>query len=76
MLNRGMALTGIGIVFGIGASLALTRLLASILYETRPNDPGVFALVGITLAMVSLCTGFFAVRRISQIEPMTVLRRD
>ena len=76
MLNRGMALTGIGIVFGIGASLALTRLLASILYETRPNDPGVFVLVGITLAMVALCTGFFAVRRISQIEPMTVLRRD
>jgi putative ABC transport system permease protein len=76
MLNRGMALTVIGIVFGIGASLALTRLLASILYETRPNDPGVFVLVGITLAMVALCTGFFAVRRISQIEPMTVLRRD
>jgi putative ABC transport system permease protein len=76
MLNRGMALTVIGIVFGIGASLALTRLLASILYETRPNDLGVFVLVGITLAMVALCTGFFAVRRISKIEPMTVLRRD
>jgi putative ABC transport system permease protein len=76
MLNRGMALTGIGIVFGIGASLALTRLLASILYETRPNDPGVFVLVGITLSLVALCTGFFAVRRISGIEPMAVLRRE
>jgi putative ABC transport system permease protein len=76
MLNRGMALTGIGIVFGIGASLALTRLLASILYETRPNDPGVFVLAGIMLALVALCTGFFAVRRISRIEPMAVLRRE
>ncbi len=76
MLNRGMALTGLGIVFGIGASLALTRLLAGILYETRPNDPIIFALVGITPATVALCTGFFAVRRISRIEPMTVLRRE
>ena len=38
-LNRGMALAGLGIAFGIAASLGLTRLLASILYETKPNDP-------------------------------------
>jgi ABC-type antimicrobial peptide transport system permease subunit len=75
LLNRGMALTGIGIAFGIGASLALTRLLAGVLYETRPNDPGTYVLVGVALAMVALCTGFFAVRRISRIEPMAVLRR-
>ncbi len=75
LLNRGMALTGIGIAFGIGASLALTRLLAGVLYETRPNDPGTYVLVGVALAMVALCTGLFAVRRISRIEPMAVLRR-
>jgi putative ABC transport system permease protein len=76
ILSRGMALAGVGIVFGVLASIALTRLLTSILYETRPTDPAVFALVGFLLASVAFCAGYFAVRRISSIEPMSVLRRD
>jgi putative ABC transport system permease protein len=76
ILGRGMALAGLGIVFGTVAALALTRLLTSILYETRPNDPVVYALAGVTLAIVALSAGYIAVRRISSIEPMIVLRRD
>jgi len=76
MLNRGMALAAVGIGLGMIGSLGLTRLLISILYETRPNDPVVFALDGATLATVALCACLFAVRRISSIEPMTVLRRQ
>ncbi len=76
ILSRGMALAGLGIAFGIVAALALTRLLTSILYDTRPNDPAVYAFAGLTLTTVALCAGYFAVRRISSIEPMSVLRRD
>jgi ABC-type antimicrobial peptide transport system permease subunit len=76
VLNQGMIVAGVGIAFGMVASLALTRLLISVLYETRPNDPAVFVLVGATLATVALCAGYFAVRRISGIEPMAVLRRE
>jgi ABC-type antimicrobial peptide transport system permease subunit len=76
VLNRGMILVGVGIAFGTVASLALTRLLTSVLYETRANDPAVFVLVGATLASVALCVAWFAIRRISSIEPMTVLRRE
>jgi putative ABC transport system permease protein len=76
ILGRGMVLTAIGIVSGIVASTALTRLLTSILYETHPNDPAIYAFAGTTLATVALVSGYFAVRRISSIEPMTVLRRD
>jgi len=76
ILSRGMALAGLGIAFGIVAALALTRLLTSILYDTRPNDPAVYAFAGFTLTTVALCAGYFAVRRISSIEPMSVLRRD
>jgi putative ABC transport system permease protein len=76
MLNRGMTLAGLGIATGIAGSLALTRLLASVLYETRPNDPMVFVLVGGATATVALCAGYLAVRRISGIEPMQVLRRE
>jgi putative ABC transport system permease protein len=76
VLNRGMTLAGAGIAFGTVASLALTRLLTSVLYETRPTDPAVFALVCAALAALALCVAYFAVRRISSIEPMAVLRRE
>jgi putative ABC transport system permease protein len=76
VLNQGMMPAGVGIAVGVVASLALTRLLISVLYQTRPNDPAVFVLVCVTLATVALCAGYFAVRRISGIEPIAVLRRE
>jgi ABC-type antimicrobial peptide transport system permease subunit len=76
VLSRGMVLAGIGIAFGIGASLGLTRLLGSILYETRPTDPATFILVSASLATAAVCAGYLAVCRISSIEPMAVLRRE
>src|SRR5262249_44068087 len=76
ILNRGMTLAGTGIVIGIAASFVLTKLLTRILYETRPNDPVIFAFASVTLATVALCAGYFAVCRISFIEPVAVLRRD
>lgn len=76
ILRRGMVLVSAGIGIGIAASLALTRLLTSVLYATHPNDPAVYILVGAALAFVALCAAYFAVRRISGIEPMIVLRRD
>jgi putative ABC transport system permease protein len=76
MLKQGMALAGVGIGFGIVASLGLTRLLTSVLYQTRPNDPVIFVLDCATLATVALCAGYFAVQRISGIEPIAALRRE
>jgi ABC-type antimicrobial peptide transport system permease subunit len=51
-------------------------LLTSVLYQTRPNDPILIVLDGALVAAVALCAGYLAVRRISRIEPMAVLRRD
>ena len=76
VLRRGLILAGLGIAFGVAASLGLTRLLTSILYETKPTDPATFILVSVALATVALCAGYLAVRRISSIEPMAVLRRE
>jgi ABC-type antimicrobial peptide transport system permease subunit len=76
IFNRGMALAGLGIAVGMITSIALSRFLTGILYDTRPNDPVVLVWVDITLAAVAICAGYFAVRRISRIEPMAVLRCD
>lgn len=76
MLIQGMALAGAGIGVGIVASVGLTRMLSSVLYETRPHDPLLVVLDSATLATVALCAGYFAVKRISSIEPIAVLHRD
>ena len=76
MLSRGMTLAGLAIVIGVVASFALTRLLTSVLHETRPNDPAILILSGSGLGIVALSAGDFAVRRISSVEPMDVLRRE
>ncbi|UWZ84780.1 ABC transporter permease [Occallatibacter riparius] len=76
MLKRGMVLAGIGIGLGIAASLGLTRLLTSVLYQTRPNEPILIALDCAALAMVSLFASYIAVRRITRIDPMAMLRRE
>ena len=76
VLSRGMVLAGIGITLGIAVSLGLTRLLGSVLYEVRPYDPATFVLVTTALAIAATCAGYLAVRRISGIEPMSVLRRE
>jgi hypothetical protein len=51
-------------------------LLTSVLHETRPNDPAILILSGSGLGIVALSAGDFAVRRISSVEPMDVLRRE
>ncbi len=41
VLGRGVALAGVGLVIGLAAAVAATRLLTSLLFQVRPNDPEV-----------------------------------
>ena len=75
-LKKGLKLIGLGIGVGTLASLGLTRLMTSMLFGTRANDPATFFLVALLLAFVSLVAGLLAARRVSKIEPMEALRCD
>ncbi len=74
ILMKGITLICFGIALGTLASLALTRLMTSILFGTRAYDPATFVFVALLLACVALSAGYLAVRRILKIEPMNVLR--
>ena len=76
VLKKGMrpALTGIAI--GIGASLALTRLMASLLFEVRAADPATFIVVPLILAAVALAACYIPARRATRVDPMTALRYE
>lgn len=71
-----LRLTLIGIAVGIVASLALARLIASLLYETAPSDPLTFTAMVVLLAAVALLAGYLPARRASKIHPMVALRTN
>jgi ABC-type antimicrobial peptide transport system permease subunit len=66
----------IGVAVGIVASLALARLIASLLFETAPSDPLTFAGMVVLLAVVALLAGYLPARRASRIDPMVALRTN
>jgi putative ABC transport system permease protein len=67
-------LTFVGILIGMVGALALTRLMASLLFEVKPGDPAIFAAVAILLAMVAFAACYIPARRATRVDPMVVLR--
>jgi putative ABC transport system permease protein len=76
VLRQGMRLVVIGICLGLAGSLALTRLLRSLLYEISPADPLSFAVVPILLATVTLLACWLPARRAAKVNPMVALRYE
>jgi predicted permease len=66
----------IGIAVGIISSLAVTRLIASLLFQTAPSDPLTFVGMMVLLGGVALLAGYLPARRASTIDPMVALRTN
>ncbi len=76
VLRNALGLTLIGLLIGSAAALALTRFLASLLYETSPTDPVTFLSVLLILAVVALLGSYIPARRATRIDPVTALRYE
>jgi predicted permease len=72
----GAKLAFLGIAIGIVAALALTQLMATLLFEVKPTDPATFAAVAILLAFVGLLACYIPARRATRVDPMETLRYD
>jgi len=74
ILTQTLRLTVIGVVTGTLASLAVARLIASLLFDTAPTDPAAFTGMVILLGSAALLAGFFPAQRASRVDPMIALR--
>lgn len=76
VLGQGMKLTLTGIAIGLGASLAMTRLMGSLLFNMSPTDPVTLMVVALTLALVALLACYLPARRAAKVDPMIALRHE
>jgi ABC-type antimicrobial peptide transport system permease subunit len=74
VVGQGMIMTLIGLVIGVGASFALTRLIEKFLFGVSPTDPLIFAMIPILLAGVALIACWIPARRATKVDPLVALR--
>ncbi len=76
VLREVCVLAAIGLAIGVPTVLASSRLVASFLFETTPNDPRALAFAAITLSIAALAAGYGPARRASRVDPMVALRHE
>jgi putative ABC transport system permease protein len=76
VVGHGARLAGVGIVIGLAAAAAVTRLIAGFLYGVRPIDPFTFTFVTLLLIAVALLACYIPARRAARIDPMIALRHE
>ena len=76
VLRETMLWVGLGLVLGLGAALATTRWLESLLFGLKPHDPITIGLAALVLLVVAAVAGYLPARRASRVDPLVALRYE
>ena len=76
IVGRGMKLTAVGVVIGVGGAIALTRLMHSLLFNTSATDPYVFILISALLSLAAFFACYLPARRAARVDPLIALRYE
>jgi putative ABC transport system permease protein len=76
VLGQGARLTLVGVAIGTAGALALTRVLASLLYGVEPTDPVTFLAVPTALAAVAVLATYAPARRAMKVDPLVAMRAE
>jgi putative ABC transport system permease protein len=76
VLGKGVQLSIVGVAVGIPAALALSGMLASVLYGISPRDITVFVAVPAILILAALAASYLPARQAARVDPMIALRYE
>jgi putative ABC transport system permease protein len=76
ILSHGMQLLLIGSVIGLGAAVALSRALQTVLFEVKGIDPRIYLGVGALLFAATFFASWIPARRASRVDPVIALRTE
>ncbi|HLJ27446.1 MAG TPA: ABC transporter permease [Candidatus Angelobacter sp.] len=76
VLTRGMFAVFLGILLGLGACFAFTRLLSTLLFRVSPTDPVTFIGVALLITAVEFAACYIPAIRATRVSPSTVLKYE
>jgi predicted permease len=76
MLRDVLILLVVGLMLGLATSLAAGRLVASLLYGIKPNDPAQITFAVLVLACATTLAAYLPARRAARLDPMKALREE
>jgi putative ABC transport system permease protein len=76
VLLEGAKVTAAGVITGLAAAFALTRLMSTMLYKVSAADPLTFAGISTLIVGVSLLANYIPARKASRVDPMVALRHS
>ncbi len=76
VVGQGGKIALVGIVIGVVAAFALTRLMSGLLFSVSAGDPTTFAAVAALLALVAILACYIPARRAIRVDPMVALRYE
>jgi putative ABC transport system permease protein len=75
-VGYGFKLVVIGLAIGLIAALALTRVMATLLFGVTATDPMTFTLISLLLVAVAAIASYIPARRATRVNPIIALRYE
>jgi len=75
VVRQGMTLAAIGVVAGLAGAFSLTRVMTSLLFHVRPDDPTTYLAISFLLIVVAFLACYLPARRAAKLDPAIALSR-